>query len=213
MAGVPMAMDPLNAQGYRTQRAELPEDLWQPLYDRVNYAAAGQSNLSFYSIPRGQSATLISPTGTAAAKNKTYRDTNMDNASVVPTKLYKFVGISVGFVHNILTAATNSDDRCKIRDNSVLHFKIVDKDILYLPMIAIPEVNPIVAVSTTANNTSITSFAPGGGLASAMYRFPLAITLNPFENFLVSIDFDGTQTVTNTLDVYCILHSFMRRPT
>jgi hypothetical protein len=23
--------DPMNAQGFRTQRSELPEDLWQPL--------------------------------------------------------------------------------------------------------------------------------------------------------------------------------------
>jgi hypothetical protein len=30
--------DPLQAQGFRTQRAELPEDLWQPLYDRKLYA-------------------------------------------------------------------------------------------------------------------------------------------------------------------------------
>lgn len=210
---VNMGMDPLNAQSYRTQRAELPEDLWQPLYDRANYAAAGQSQLAFFTIPRGQSATLISPTGTAAAKTKTFRDTNMDNAGVVPTKLYKFVGVSVGYIHNSLTAATNSDDRAKIRDNSVLHFRVVDKDILYLPLTCIPEINPVVAVSTTANATSITAFAPGGGLASAMYRFPLAITLNPFENFLLTIDFDGTQTVSNTLDVQMILHSFMRRPT
>lgn len=27
----PLVKDPMNAQGYRTQRAELPEDLWQPL--------------------------------------------------------------------------------------------------------------------------------------------------------------------------------------
>jgi hypothetical protein len=30
MAGVP-GQDPMRAQTYRTQRAELPEDLWQPL--------------------------------------------------------------------------------------------------------------------------------------------------------------------------------------
>ena len=27
--------DPMKSQEYRTQRSELPEDLWQPLYDRV----------------------------------------------------------------------------------------------------------------------------------------------------------------------------------
>lgn len=133
-------------------------------------------------MPRGQSATLISPSGTAAAKSKTYRDTNMDNSSVVPTKLYKFVGISIGYAHNNNILTTNADDRTKIRDNSVLHFKIVDKDILYLPMICIPEVNPMVAVTTTANATTINAYAPGGGLASAMYRFPLAITLNPLNS-------------------------------
>ena len=42
-----MAGDPMKAQAYRTQRAELPEDLWQPLYDRVNYPAAGTSALGF----------------------------------------------------------------------------------------------------------------------------------------------------------------------
>jgi hypothetical protein len=207
------SMDPLNAQGFRTQRAELPEDLWQPLYDRANYAAAGQSQMAFFTVPRGQSATLISPSGTAAAKTKTFRDTNMDNSSVVPTKLYKFVGASIGYIHNTNTLSTNADDRAKIRDNSVLHFRIVDKDILYLPLTCIPEMNPIVAVSTTANNVTVNAVAPGGGLASAMYRFPLAITLNPFENFQLSIDFDGTQSVTTTLDVQMVLHSFMRRPT
>lgn len=79
--------DPLAAQGFRTQRAEFPEDLWQPLYDRANYAAAGQSSLSFFSVPRGQSATLIT-LATAAAKIKTYRDTNMENSNVVPTKMF-----------------------------------------------------------------------------------------------------------------------------
>ena len=100
--------DPLNAKGYRTQRAESPEDLWQPLYDRANYAAAGASSLSFYSVPRGGSATLITA-GSAAAKTKGYRDTNMDNANVVPAKLFKFIGVSIGFVHVDYTAATNAN--------------------------------------------------------------------------------------------------------
>ena len=54
-----MAGDPMKAQAYRTQRAELPEDLWQPLYDRVNYPAAGTSALGFFSSSRGQTATLL----------------------------------------------------------------------------------------------------------------------------------------------------------
>jgi len=97
--------DPLKAQGYRTQRAELPEDLWQPLYDSVNYPAAGSSQLSYFSIPRGQSATLITA-GAAAAKTKTYRDTNMENANVVPTKMFEILEphISNGMRKNLVNS-------------------------------------------------------------------------------------------------------------
>ncbi len=77
--------DPLKAQGFRTQRAESPEDLWQPLYDRVNYPAIGATQLAFFSTPQGQVAPLILGIGAAANKVKTYRDTNMQNANVVPT--------------------------------------------------------------------------------------------------------------------------------
>ena len=68
--------DPLRAQGYRTQRAESPEDLWQPLYDRVNYPQAGATQLAFFSVPQGQAATLITGVAAAAAKVKDFRDTN-----------------------------------------------------------------------------------------------------------------------------------------
>lgn len=212
MPEAPMRQDPLNAQGFRTQRAELPEDLWQPLYDRANYAAGGATQISFFATPRGQSATLITA-GSAASKTKTYRDTNMDNANVVPTKLYKIVGVSYGIVHNDNTAVTNAEDRIKVRDGSYFQFRVVDKDILFLPSICIPEVNPIVAVSTTVNARTVATSAPGGGLATAMYKFPIPITINPYENFSVSINLDGTVTVTTTLDVYMILHAYMRRPT
>lgn len=174
MANIPVrSQDPLNPQGFRTQRAESPEDLWQPLYDRVNYAAGGSSSLAFFATPRGQSATLITQ-GTAASKVKTSRDTNIDNSNVVPTKLYKFVGMSVGYVHSNLTLATNANDRAIIRDGAYVNFRIVDKDILFLPLIAIPEMNPVAAVSSTATATSITAFASGGGVAVPMYKFPCA---------------------------------------
>lgn len=205
-------VDPLRAQGYRTQRAELPEDLWQPLYDRANYAAAGSTELSFYSVPKGQTATLITA-GSAATKTKTFRDTNMENANVVPAKMFKFVGVSISFMHVTQNAITNSDDRANIRDGAYFSLRIVDKDILFLPLLAIPETNPIGGVSTTATNASMNAVAGGGGQNVPMYRFPIPITINPYENFTVAIKLDGTVTITNTLDVGLILHGFMRRPT
>lgn len=206
-----MAQDPLAAQGYRTQRAELPEDLWQPIYDRANYAAAGTSEIAFFATPRGQSATLITA-GTAAAKVKSYRDTNNENANVIPTKMFKIVGMSIGFVHSNNALATNATDRALIRDGSHFQFRIVDKDVLFLPTIFVPEVNPLMAVSTTVTATTVNSASVGGGGAS-MYKFPIPITLNPYENFSLALKIDGTVSVTATVDIYVVLHAYMRRPT
>ena len=213
-----MAQDPMKSQQYRTQRSELPEDLWQPLYDRSNYAVGGANQLAFFGIPKGQNATLLSTfaapaTWTAAAKSKTYRDTNIENSNVVPTKLFKTVGISWGMFHSILNNATNAADREVLRTGGYLQFRIVDKDIIFLPLSLIPEVNPFTSISTTANATTINGIAGGGGQNVPMYKFPIPITLNPYENFTTRMVFDNSPAVTATLDVQIVLHAYMRRPT
>lgn len=216
-----MANDPMKSQQYRTQRSELPEDLWQPLYDRVNYAAAGANQVSFFAVPKGQSATLLSTfaapqTWTAAAKGKTYRDTNIENSNVVPTKLFKTVGISWGMFHSVINSATNATDREVIRQGGFLQFRIVDKDIIFLPLSLIPEVNPMVAAVgalAAGATTGINGYAGGGGQNVPMYKFPIAITLNPYENFLVLLQFDNSPPVNTTMDIQCVLHAYMRRPT
>lgn len=210
-------VDPMRAQEYRTQRAELPEDLWQPLYDRANYPAAGTSLLSFYAIPRGQSATLLNTfsagTWTASAKGKTFRDTNMENANVVPTKLFKAVGISWGIIHSSVNSVNNAVDREVLRGGGFLQFRIVDKDIIFLPLILIPELNPWSAVSTTVASSTILGTAGGGGQNVPMYKFPINITLNPYENFTVQLNFDNAPPLNATADIVLVLHSYMRRPT
>ena len=212
--------DPMRAQNYRTQRAELPEDLWQPLYDRANYPDTGQTELAFFSTPRGASATLFtahSAAGvwTVASKVKSFRDTNIENANVVPTKMFKIVGVSVGYVHetDAVAVTRNTSDREAIRTGSFLQFRIVDKDIIFLPLITIPEVNPMTAVATTASTTTLHASAGGGGLNVPMYKFPIPITINPYENFTVSLQSASGLVLTGDIDVYLILHAYMRRPT
>ncbi len=211
-------VDPMKAQNYRTQRAELPEDLWQPLYDRANYPAAGNSTIAFFSNPRGQSVTLLSTfatpaTWTAAGKSKTFRDTNMENANVVPTKLFKNVGVSWGILHSVINDPNNAVDREVLRGGGFLRYRIVDKDIIFLPLVLIPELNPWSAVSTTATATTINGTAGGGGQNVPMYKFPIPITLNPYENFTVTLEFDNSPPLNNTADIFVVLHSYMRRPT
>lgn len=203
--------DPMNAGNYRTQRAESPEDLNQPLYDRANVTTTVPSEVSFFSIGRGQSASLVTGESAAASKTKSYRDTNMDTSNVVPTKLFKFMGVSLAFIHQTKDDANNATDRDLIRDGGYFTFRIVDKDILFLPNVALPELNPYLSVATTVTATSVNGSVGGGG--APMYKFPIPITLNPYENFSVALKFDGTITLNNTLDILCVLHSYMRRPT
>ncbi len=207
---VPMR-DPIRAQNYKTQRGDSPEDLWQPLYDRVNVATTVPTSLGFFANPQGQTVTLITNTTTSATVVKSYRDTNIQNANVVPTKLFKFVGISLGFVQipTAAATATHEFDRELVIQGGYMQFKIVDKDILYLPLMGMPIINPI--ASTTATNTS--SWSPGGGQGNVMYKLPIPITLNPYENFQVVLYWPNGATLTNTLDLYVFLHGFMRRPT
>lgn len=213
MAGQPQQMDPMRAQQYRTQRAEMPEDLWQPLYDRVNYPAAGTSALGFFSSSRGQSVTLLSTVTagvwTAAAKVKSFRDTNIENSNVVPTKMFKIVGCSIGFLSANQNSTNVTRDREIIRGGSYMQFRIVDKDIIFLPTITIPEMNPV--VSTTAN--SVNGTAGGGGQNVPMYKFPVPITINPYENFTVQLNLDNSPPIDQTMDIYLMLHAYMRRPT
>jgi hypothetical protein len=211
MAGA--VQDPMRAQQYRTQRAEMPEDLWQPLYDRVNYPAAGTSALGFFSSSRGQTATLLSTVTagvwTAAAKVKTFRDTNIENSNVVPTKMFKVVGCSVGMLSANQNSTNVTRDREIIRGGSYLQFRIVDKDIIFLPLVTIPEMNPV--VSSTAN--SVNGTAGGGGQNVPMYKFPIPITINPYENFTVQLNVDNSPPIDQTMDIYLMLHAYMRRPT
>lgn len=207
---MPVLQDPLKAQGFRTQRSELPEDLWQPLYDKVNHAAGGTTQMSFFSIPQGQTATMIRNGVSTANTVKGYLETNMQNANVVPTKMFKFVGITLAYLHLTEGLATNNQDRDRIRNGGYLNFRIVDKDLLFIPLTLIPEANPFVTAATTANATTICGQAGGGGFGVPMYKLPIPITLNPYENFAVTINFPTGIVVTSAVDITVALQGLTK---
>lgn len=210
------APDPIQAQRFATQRPFSPEDLSQPLYDRVNYPTAGSNVLSFFAQQFGQSATL-NIAGAAAAKNKTYRDTNMDNGGVVPTKRYTFIGLAVNYMpvqQAVAGANTPSiiDDITKLMNGGYIEFRIVDKPLLYLPLNLIPQSNPVSAISSTANNVTLIGIGAAAAIPFPMFKFSIPITLNPYENFRFTMTFDGTITIANSMDIQTVLHAYMRRP-
>mgnify|MGYP000960570814 FL=1 len=59
------------AQNYGVNVANVVEAIRQPIYDTVTYAAAGQTNLTFFALPIGQGG-------------KTKVDTNMTTAGSLP---------------------------------------------------------------------------------------------------------------------------------
>ena len=52
--------------------------------------------------------------------------------------------------------------------------------------------------------------AGGGGYGVPMYKLPIPITLNPYENFAVTINFPAAITVTSAVDVTVTLQGLTK---
>lgn len=209
--------DPINAQRYATQRPYSPEDLAQPLFDRINYPAAGATELRCFTQPLGSVVTLNQAGVALATKTKSYRDTNMDNAGVVPTKRYTFTGVTINYIPlQQAPAAANTvsiaDDIIRLMNGGYVEFRIVDKPLLYVPLNLIPSSNPINSISTTQNASTVMGTGALAAIPYPMFKFAIPITLNPYENFSFILRFDGVVTVSQSTDIQVVLSAFMRRP-
>lgn len=208
--------DPIGSQLYGTQRMDNPEDLFQPIYDRVQYAAAGVNTLSFFSQPMGAAVTL-NVAGAAAAKNKSYRDTNMETAGVMATKRFTIIGMAINYIPaqqaiaNALTPRIG-DDIMTLKNGGYAEFRIGDKPLLYMPTNLVPESNPIAAIASTANNVTIMGAGVGAAIPYPMMKFAVPVTINPNETFRFQLVYDGSPTIGQATDIQVVLYSFMRRP-
>lgn len=214
--GLAQGGDPINSQLYSTQRMGLPEDLFQPIYDRVNYAAGGAAALSFFSQPQGALVTLNAG-GAAVARNKTYRDTNMQTAGVMASKRFTIIGMAINFipvqqaVAGAMTARIG-DDLLILKNGGWVEFRVGDKPLLYMPMNLIPESNPISSLATTANNVTIIGAGATAAIPYPMMKFAIPVTINPQETFTFVTNFDGAPAISQSTDIQVVLYSFMRRP-
>jgi hypothetical protein len=114
-------------------------------------------------------------------------------------------------VYTTTATASIADDIMRLKYGGWLDFKIIDKPILQTPLALITESNPINALSTTVNAATMVGTGQSG--FSPMYKFGIPITLNPFESFSIVMNFDGTVSLNQEVDILLILHAFMRRPT
>lgn len=215
--------DPGNFAKYRTQMRESPEDIWQPVYDRVNYPAAGAFEIIYFSIPVGGSATLIRA-GAAGTVTKTRRDTNMEQQGVIPTKAFKIHGLSLCFIPVQQTASATGlaatpsimDDMMRLMYGGFLEFRIVDKPYLYLPLHKIPATGVLrgsaFASGTVGPIAGISAGGPGTGAPRDIYWIGIPLVLDPYQNFSARLQFDGSPALNQTFDIQLFLEGYLRRP-
>jgi len=202
-------MSPVPQRQYSALNPRVTEFFAQPLYDTVNWNNAGQNIANFFAIPRGQGAFLIPATGIGAAVAgviKTYRDTNMDVAGFTPDKRWEFVGMNWS-IRKAADLITDEQDRKWLALNTWWHFRIGDKDVLYLPAQLVPLVN--FTASTTWGAQS--AHAVGGNAPIYMFTTPLVV--NPGERITVNLEAGAAVAITIATDVTVILHGTMQRAT
>ena len=214
-----MPNDPGQFAAYRTQMRESPEDIFQPVYDRKNYPAAGTFEIIFFAIPAGGSDTLIRG-GAAASVTKTRRDTNMEQQGAIPTKAFKIHGLSMTLIplqQAVAGAATQSivDDMQRLLFGGFLELRIVDKPYLYLPLHKIPATGIVrgsVGGAFTAGNAAVAAGGAGTGAPRDIYWLGVPLVLDPYQNFSARMQFDGSPALIQTFDIQLFLEGYMRRP-
>lgn len=178
---------PSNAQQFSVNRGQ-KEAIRSSLYDFQTYAAAGQTSLTFFQIPVGQSS-------------KTKADTNMEAAGSLPSpkqflvetiELYLFPG---SLIDVAATAATNlpqqADDMYAFAKSGYLDLFIGSKSYLTeAPLGRFPastglRIDSAVSGTFTAPNMTKSEYAAMTGL---IYRVEPQILLEPTQNFNVTLN-------------------------
>lgn len=203
---IPAAVDARNTVLDRGR----PEDFGQPLYDRVHIDTTVPTTANFFSVPIGQAVTLIRA-ATAASVIKTRRDTNLEQAGFIATRAHEIRGLAFGIYHADRDGAANAQDRAFVLDGGWLKFTVAgSKTILEIPLSAIPIVNDLVSVATTATSTTINALQ---GPRAPMFKLNPHIALEATTNFSVEVSWDGAITLGNSLDLQLFMFGGMRRPT
>ncbi len=202
-------MSPMPNRRFSALNPNITEYFAQPLYDTVNWLAAGQNIANFFAVPRGQGAFLIPAVGIGAAISgviKTYRDTNMDVAGFTPDKRWEIVGMN-WYIRKAADLITDEQDRKWLSQNTWFNFRIGDKNILYLPAMLVPMVNFTASITWGAQ----AAHAMGGN--APLYMFTTPLVINPGERIGVSLEAGAAVAITIASDITLVLHGTMQRAT
>ena len=138
----------------------------------------------------------------------------------IPTKAFKIHGLSKCYIplqQAVASAATQSilDDMQRLDYGGFLTFTIVDKPYLDIPLHKIPT-TAIYAGSIggafTAGNVAVSAGGPGTGAPRDIYWLGVPLVLDPYQNFALRMQFDGSPSLIQTFDVQIFLEGYLRRP-
>ena len=192
--------------------------LTQPLYDRINIATTiPTGEQSFFANQQGVSVTIIRG-ATAAAYNKTLRDTNLEVGGQVK-KAFTVAGISLDYCPVTYAAGSRpsaliAQDIMTLKFGSWFKFTVLDKTILTGPCAMLPAMNPL-SFATTQNDMTMLSGTADSQGGIIMYKLPVPVTIEPDNAFKVVWMFDPPSTavaLNTTMDLLITLHAIMARP-
>lgn len=186
-------------QSYNVNRPGDYEGIRQSLYDFQTYAAVGQTSLTFFQLPVGQSG-------------KTKADTNMEAAGSLPApkhffvmsiELYFFPGGTVqDFTAVAADKATQSDDAYAVSKSGYLDFFIGSKSYLTeAPLGRFPQkcrLTSDVAIASNSATTGMISYdyAAFGGQP---YVLDPGVLLVPTQNFNITLNWPTAVALPSTL--------------
>jgi hypothetical protein len=204
---------------YNPNRAGAIESVWQPLYDFQTYAMAGQTQLSFFQVPVGQSS-------------KTLADTNMVNQGMLAAPQRFFVtGVMVCFIPlNVVSVASATVQRAlsnlvdvnAVANSGFLNFSIGAKNYLtdaptgkFPPNFTIGGLVAagIAIMPTTAGLTAAAFPQTDANYARATGRY---YEITPFlipatQNFAVTLNWPTAVAITVAGRIGVILDGFLFR--
>lgn len=178
-----------NPNAYATNRSDVQEAFKGSLYDFQTYAQAGQSSLTFFAVPAGQSS-------------KTVADTNMTLAGMLPSpdkfvvetiEIFVWPGNVIDTVAATATnAAGNADDVYNFIKSGYLEFNIGSKRVLqeaplgkFPPSVGMRLEQMSSGTFITSDKLMRSSYAVPSGL---LYRCQPELSLFPAENFSVTLN-------------------------
>lgn len=194
-------------QSRRVTNPDQSEIIRQRLYDYQLYPTAGATQLTFFALPIGQG--IATAVGAAVGSAKTKADTNLTQASTLPSGLAFYCeSIEVLFFPGSVSTAntytpqlignfeavaadaavSQFNDANTFYQSGVLEFNILQKTYLTeTPLMAFPPKVWLSGPSAVASNAAATGITSIGSITATgrAYMIDPAITLMPAVNFNV----------------------------